>query len=156
VTPTPLFPRLHARSVLTGTAVTLAIAVPPAVVVQIMDDGDDMAASNWTRAAFLLILVGFAAGGWVAARRQPAAPLAHGAAAAFLAWVIVQGVGIVRRLVTGDDLAWLGFVFAALLAASTGAVGGLLADRYRHRSGRGTTDAARLESDGSDDAGVRG
>lgn len=132
---TPLVPRLDRTSVLKGTAVTLAITVPPAVVVQLMDDGDDMAASNWTRVAFLVILVGFGAGGWVAARRQPTAPLAHGAAAAFVAWAIVQGIGIVRRLVAGDSLDWLSFVFAALLAASTGAVGGLLADRRRHRSG---------------------
>jgi hypothetical protein len=47
----------------------------------------------------------------------------------------VQGVGIVRRLATGDSLDWLSIVFAALLAASTGAVGGLMADRYRHRPG---------------------
>lgn len=131
----PMLPHLDRASVLKGTAVTLAITVPPAVVVQLMDDGDDMAASNWTRVAFLVILVGFGAGGWVAARRQPTAPLAHGAAATFLAWAIVQGVGIVRRLVTGDSLDWLSFVFAALLAASTGAVGGLLADRFRHRGG---------------------
>lgn len=150
---TPVLPRLHLRSVLKGTAVTLAVTVPPAVVVQMMDDGDDMAASNWTRAAFLVILVGFGAGGWVAARRQPAAPLAHGAAAAFLAWAIVQGVGIVRRLVIGDSLDWLSFVFAALLAASTGAVGGLLADRYRHRSGSAT---APEGGSAGDDAPVRG
>jgi putative membrane protein (TIGR04086 family) len=129
----PMLPRLDRNSVLKGTAVTLAITVPPAVVVQLMDDGNDMAASNWTRVAFLVILIGFGAGGWVAARRQPAAPLAHGAAAAFSAWAVVQAVGIVRRLVIGDSLDWLSFVFAALLAASTGAVGGLLADRYRHR-----------------------
>jgi putative membrane protein (TIGR04086 family) len=131
----PMMPRLDRSSVLRGVAVTLVIAVPPAVVVQLMDDGDDMAASNWTRVAFLVILVGFGAGGWVAARRQPAAPLAHGAAAAFAAWAVVQGVGIVRRLATGDSLDWLSIVFAALLAASTGAVGGLMADRYRHRPG---------------------
>jgi len=135
-----MVPRLDRGSVLTGTAVTLAITVPPAIVVQLLDDGDDMAASNWTRLAFVIILVGFGAGGWVAARRQPAAPLAHGAAAAFLAWAVVQGLGIARRLLAGDPLDWLSFVFAALLAASTGAVGGLLADRHRHRRGRRSPD----------------
>ena len=139
----PLMPRLDRRSVLTGAAVTLAITVPPAVAVQLMDDGDDMAASNWTRLAFLLVLIGFGAGGWVAARRQPTAPLAHGAAAAFTAWAIVQGIGIVRRLFAGEPLGWLSFVFAALLAASTGAVGGLLADRLRHGTRAGPSEVSR-------------
>ncbi|MEL7209699.1 MAG: TIGR04086 family membrane protein, partial [Actinomycetota bacterium] len=125
----PIMPRLDPASVLRGAAVTLVITVPPAVAVRLMDDDGDMAASNWARLAFLVILIGFGAGGWVAARRQPSAPLAHGAVAAFVGYAVVQGVGIVRRLATGEPLEWLSFVFAALLAASTGAVGGLIADR---------------------------
>jgi putative membrane protein (TIGR04086 family) len=128
-----MMPRLDRASVVRGMVVTLAITVPPAIVVQLMDDDGEMAGSNWARLAFLIILVGFATGGSVAARRQPSAPMAHGAAAAFAAWAVVQGLGIVRRLITGDPLEWLGFVFFGLLAASTGAVGGLIADRIRFR-----------------------
>lgn len=117
---------------LRGTIVTLVITVPPAVAVQLTDDGGEMDASNWARLAFMAILLGFGVGGWVAARRQPAAPMAHGAAAAVLAWAVVQGVGIVRRAIADEPISWLTIVFAALLAASTGAVGGLVADRVRH------------------------
>ena len=95
-----------------------------------------MAGSSWVPVLFVWILVAFFVGGLVAARAQPHAPSAHGAAAALLGYVLVQGVGGARHLVTGEDLSWLSIVFSALLAASVGTVGGIVANGLRVRRSR--------------------
>lgn len=119
--------RPQPRAVLIGAVVTLVIAVPPAVIAQVQADRDALEGSNWVLALFALVLVAFMAGGWAAARRGPAAPLANGATAALVAYALVQGYGIARRLADGDDIRWLGMAFAALLAVSCGTVGAILA-----------------------------
>jgi putative membrane protein (TIGR04086 family) len=125
---------LDLRSVAIGALVTLVIAVPPAVVGQVMSDRDDAADSNWVLVLFGIVLLAFLIGGFTAARRSPEAPLTNGAAAAFVAFALVQGFGIVRHLVSGDDIRWVGIAFTGLLAASCGVVGGLVAGlRTRER-----------------------
>jgi hypothetical protein len=42
-------------------------------------------------------------------------------------------VGVVRHLLTGDGIAWLAIPFNALLASSTGMVGGIVANWWRAR-----------------------
>lgn len=115
------------RAVFIGALVTLVMAVPPAVIAQVQSDRDALEGSNWVLLLFALVLVGFMIGGGVAARRDPGNPLVNGAAAALVAFAVVQGFGIVRRLADGDDIRWLGIAFAALLAASCGTVGAILA-----------------------------
>lgn len=119
---------------LIGAAVALVIAVPPAAFAQVQADRDALEGSNWVLALFAVVLVAFMAGGWVAARRGPASPLANGALAALVAYAVVQGYGIARRLADGDDIRWVGIVFAALLAVSCGTVGAIVAT-IRERSG---------------------
>ena len=118
---------LDLKPIVVGAAVTLVIAVPPAVVAQVMADREDAADSNWVLVLFGLVLLGFLAGGFVAARRELDAPLTHAALAAGLAFVLVQGFGVVRHLISGEDVRWIGIAFTALLAASCGVVGGLVA-----------------------------
>ena len=137
MTPSPARPQ--PRAVLIGAVVTLVIAVPPAVIAQVQADRDALDGSNWVLALFALVLVAFMAGGWAAARRSPAAPLANGATAALVAYALVQGYGIARRLADGDDVRWLGMAFAALLAVSCGTVGAVLASlRGRREQERAT------------------
>jgi putative membrane protein (TIGR04086 family) len=131
-----MLPRLERRSVLTGALVTIVLAVPPAVIGLLLSEDDTMAGSSWVPVLFVWILVAFFVGGLVAARAQPHAPSAHGAAAALLGYVLVQGVGVARHLVTGEDLSWLSIVFSALLAASLGTVGGIVANGLRARRSR--------------------
>ena len=126
--------RLDPRAVLVGAAVSLAIAVPPAVLAQIQSDRDALEGSNWVLILFAVVLAAFVVGGYVAAKRAAAEPLTNGAVAALLAYVLVQGYGIVRRLADGDEIRWLGILFAALLAASCGTVGAILATARRRRT----------------------
>lgn len=81
-------------------------------------------------ALYLVLLGGLVWGGRVAARRQPASPLTHGALAALAAYVAVLVVVTAVRLALGRDLADpAAFVFNGLMAASAGIFGGYLAQR---------------------------
>jgi len=48
----------------------------------------------------------------------------------------VQGVGVVRHLISGEDLSWLSIAFSAMLSASIGTVGGIVANGLRVRRSR--------------------
>jgi putative membrane protein (TIGR04086 family) len=122
---------LDPKAVAFGTIVALVIAVPPAVLAQIQSDRDSLEGSNWVLALFAVVLLAFIIGGYVAARRGPGAPLVNGAAAALLAYALVQGVGVVHRLADGHDVRWAAMVFSALLATSCGTVGAILASSRR-------------------------
>jgi hypothetical protein len=132
-------PRLELRSLLLGAVVTIALAVPPALIGLVLSDDDSLEGSSWVPVLFFWIIVAFLVGGYVAAMRQPHAPQAHGGMAVLLAYVIVQGVGVVRHLFSGEDIDGLSIVFAALLATSTGMVGGMAANWWRVRVSRRLT-----------------
>ncbi len=131
-----MLPRLERRSILTGAALTIALAVPPALLGVLLSDDDSMEGSAWVPVLFFWIVVAFFVGGLVSARSQPHAPLAHGALAALVGYAIVQGVGVVRHLLTDEDVRWVSIAFAALLASSTGMVGGMAANWLRVRRSR--------------------
>lgn len=133
---TPLLPRVEAGSVAKGALVTIGVAVPPALLGVVLSDDGSLEGSGWVPVLFAWIILAFVAGGFVAARGQAHAPAAHGAAAAFVGYALVQGVGIVRHLLADEGIAWLSIAFSATLAASTGLVGGLLANRIRLRHSR--------------------
>jgi predicted permease len=124
-------PALDRHAVLIGAVVAAVIVVPAAFFNDAVapDEGDDASAAVFL--AFLLILGGLAAGGFVAGRLQPNTPLLHGAAAAALTYVAIQGVLAVRKVVIDEPVSWLAIVFLTLLAASCGMAGGLLAS-WRH------------------------
>lgn len=127
---------VHAPAVFAGTFVTLAVAVPTALLAQVLDDAgsvdDD---SPWLLAAFAVIMLAMAAGGYVAAVRRPDAPLVNSALAAVGAYLVVQIVGAIRLLATGGDVTWAAIPFFALLSAAAGMTGGLVAD-HRARTPR--------------------
>ena len=129
-------PRLERRPILTGAALTIALAVPPALLGVLLSDDDSMEGSAWVPFLFFWIVVAFFIGGFVSARSQPHAPLAHGALAALVGYAIVQGVGVVRHLFADEDVRWVSIAFAALLASSTGMVGGMAANWLRVRRSR--------------------
>ena len=131
-----MLPRLERRSVLTGAAVTIVLAVPPAVIGLLLSEDDTMEGSTWVPFLFAWIVLAFFLGGLVAARSQPHAPLAHGAIAALTAYGLVQGVGVIRHLVAGEDLSWLSIAFAAMLSSSIGTLGGIVANGLRARRSR--------------------
>jgi uncharacterized membrane protein YhaH (DUF805 family) len=122
------------RAVAIGAAVALAVCVPAAILAQVLDDAgsvdDD---SSWLLVLFGVILLGMAIGGHAAAVRRLDAPLTNGAVAALAAYLLVQGLGAIRLLASGDEVTWIAIPFFALLSASAGMAGGLVADhRARH------------------------
>ncbi|MFP5321120.1 MAG: hypothetical protein ACLGIC_04650 [Acidimicrobiia bacterium] len=125
---------VSAKAVAIGAGVALAVCVPAALLAQVLDDAgtvdDD---SSWLLVLFGVILLGMGAGGYVAAVQRLDAPLTNGALAALAAYLIVQGIGAIRLLASGDDVTWVAIPFFALLSASAGMAGGLVADhRARH------------------------
>lgn len=125
-----------AKAVGMGTMVTLAIAVPAALLAQTLDEtgsvDDD---SPWLIALFAVIVAAMVLGGYVAAARRADAPLANSASAAVGAYVVVQVIAAIRMLVDGDAVSWAAMPFFALLAAAAGMAGGLVAD-HRARTPR--------------------
>jgi hypothetical protein len=125
---------VSAKAVAIGAGVALAVCVPAALLAQVLDDAgtvdDD---SSWLLVLFGVILLGMGTCGYVAAVQRLDAPLTNGALAALAAYLIVQGIGAIRLLASGDDVTWAAIPFFALLSASAGMAGGLVADhRARH------------------------
>ena len=80
---------------------------------------------------FLVVMVVAAIGGFGAAKLAPERPLPNGAAAAAFGYAIVQGIGVIRHLFTGEDSTWVTYVFLALLLATCGMLGAMLERRTR-------------------------
>ncbi|MGH9136012.1 MAG: hypothetical protein ACRD0G_03070 [Acidimicrobiales bacterium] len=120
------------RAIGIGAAVALAVAVPVNAVGAALLDED----SGWVFAFALVGLAGFAAGGFVAASKRPDTPLTHGAVAAAVAYLLAQAVAVVVNLASDDDVNVVAIVASALLAASFGLLGGLVADRLAARADR--------------------
>lgn len=125
---------LHPRAVAAGAGVALAICVPAALLAQLLDESDTVDDnSSWLIVLFGVILVGMAIGGFVAANLRLDAPLANSAVAALAAYLLVQTIGAVRLLASGEEVTWAAIPFFALLSVSAGMAGGLLADRRARR-----------------------
>jgi hypothetical protein len=113
-----------------GVATALVVALPAAVFNQLLVAGGDIEeGSPWVLLFWVLILFGAAAGGWAVIRLSPGAALSYAAGAAATAYVLVQSIGVVRRLVAGDPLSWIAFPFLAVLMATVGMLGGMFARR---------------------------
>jgi hypothetical protein len=82
------------------------------------------------------VLVSFAVGGWVAARRRPATPFLHGAVAAAIAFAVHLVVRTLVKLAMGDDaaLAIANTVLVAQIAISLGVIGAWVSTRRSARS----------------------
>ncbi|MCA1657039.1 MAG: hypothetical protein LC713_04925 [Actinobacteria bacterium] len=79
---------------------------------------------------YFVLLAGFVIGGTAAGRRQPQAPLTHGALAAIVGYLAVLVGIVVIRLALGRGMPDpVSFVFNGLMAASAGILGGYLAAR---------------------------
>lgn len=95
------------RLVALGAGVALAVAVPATLLAQILDAvRPDGPGRPLTYALALVVLAAMALGGTAVGRHRPAAPALTGAAAGAIAIAVVLTVGIARRLVAGDPVAW--------------------------------------------------
>ncbi len=114
-----------------GSVTALVVAAPVAIFNQLLiSAGDIESDSPFTLLFRLLILFGAAAGGWAVLRLCPEASLAHASGAGAIAYVVVQSIGIARRLMAGDDLSWIAFPLLILMMATAAMLGGMFGRRW--------------------------
>lgn len=135
-----MLPQLDLNVVTAGAMMTLLLTGPAAILAAIVDDADG--APAWIVGLYLMIISGYLLGGALAGRQHPSTAFAHGAASTVLAFAVLQTIGVIRRLATGDSISIGALVFNGLLAASIGVTGAWFGAR------RGT-----LESGGGEPAG---
>jgi hypothetical protein len=125
------------RAAVAGALLTLVIIEPPVQVIAALKSDDRTGAeSYWWVIGAVAVLVGFAAGGWLAARRRPSTPFLHGASAAAIAYAAHL---IVRTLikVAGSDSVGLNVANTLLvgqIAISLGVIGAYVATRRHARA----------------------
>jgi hypothetical protein len=122
-----------------GVVTTLVVALPVGVFNQILVDSGDIEGGSVASIFFVvLILFGGAAGGWAVIRLSREAPLSYAAYAAAVAYALVQGLGVVKRLIWGPhDYSWFGYLFLASLMAMCGMLGGMFGRRIHDQIARG-------------------
>src|SRR4051794_33868130 len=123
--------RVDWRAVVIGAGAALALALPAGLIGAIVVEDD---ANNGVFIFFLLIMIGMLVGGFVAGSKRPDSPFTHGALAAVVAYAVAQLATLIVRALDGSDLrSPVVYVFNALLMASLGVVGGLIAERRNAR-----------------------
>lgn len=116
-------------AVLKGAAVAIVICLPLALVAEAIAGSDEEDPSAWAFVLFFGVLAGFVLGGFAAARNAGDYPYTNGAVAAVVAFVVIQGVAIVVRLVGDEPVRYVAVVFNALLAYGCGLIGALAGAR---------------------------
>jgi putative membrane protein (TIGR04086 family) len=119
---------LDRRAVGAGAVLAVVVALPAALVGEAAADGEDDP-SGLVLLCFLVVLLAFVAGGWLAARRAPDAPYSNGAVAALVGFAVIQLGGVVANLVQDEPVRAASIAFSALLATASGLVGALVATR---------------------------
>jgi predicted permease len=119
---------LDLRAVGAGALLAIVIALPAALVGEAAADGDDDP-SGLVLLCFVVVLLAFVAGGWLAARRGTDAPYSNGAVAALVGFAVIQLGGVVANLLQDETVETASIAFSALLATASGLVGALLATR---------------------------
>jgi peptidoglycan/LPS O-acetylase OafA/YrhL len=121
------------RAVGAGVVAALALALPAGLIGAVVVDDES---NNGVFVFFLVIMAGMLVGGFVAGSKRPDSPLTHGAVAAVLAYALAQTVTVIVRILGDTTLrSPVVYVFNALLMASLGVVGGLVAERRNARLG---------------------
>ncbi len=114
-------------AVIRGAIAAGFIAGPTAVVMLVVGNQRELSGSSLVLLFFGIILMGFAYGGFIAGRPIESTPLMHAALAALLCYAVIQGLGIIRRGIAGEEIGWIGVFARALLASTFGMVGGFWA-----------------------------
>lgn len=110
---------------------SLVVIVATIVLVEVLDATVGIGpGSNWVFLFYVLALAGLVAGGWKAARRRPEAPLLHGVLAVLAAYGVVVLTALAFRIATDRDVDPVALAFNALMAASAGILGTVLAERH--------------------------
>jgi putative membrane protein (TIGR04086 family) len=129
----PAMPPVELDAIRRGAVRSAVVWLPLAIISALVIDEDHPSA--WAVPLFLGVLLGLVAGGWIASRAATTSPLLSGALAGLGGYVVVQAIGVARRLVSGDDVRWVNIVGTAVLAYGCGLTGAVLAERLRPRPG---------------------
>jgi len=122
-----------------GAVTALVVALPVAVFNQLLvSAGDIEGDSPVTLLFWVLILFGAAAGGWGVLRLAPEAKLSHAAGAGAIAYVVVQGIGVISRVWRGESLSWVAFPLLLLLMATASMLGGMFGRRWNRDMASGS------------------
>ena len=124
-------PPVDVPALIKGAAVAIAVCLPLALLAEVVIDRDDP--SVWAIPLYLGVLVGFVLAGAIASRAAASSPLVTGALAALAGFAVIEGVGIIVRLVGGDDVVIATVVFSGLLAYGCGLTGAVVGERRRAR-----------------------
>ncbi len=117
--------QLDLRALYEGASVAAMLAVPAGVLGRILSDDDNDLGWLWILVA--IVLVGLVLGSGVAAwRQQKGLPLTHGVLTAVGVFVVVQALGIVVQLISGDSVNVSRIASSLLLSLMAGTVGGVL------------------------------
>jgi hypothetical protein len=131
-----------------GVAAGLAVALPAALLAQVADavtDGDVSTAV--TAPLVLLVLAGAAAAGSVTGDRASVrgelgrGPVVLGGTAGFLVIGLVQAIGVTRRLVADEDVAWETVPVVLVVGVALAATAAVIAARRPRRRPAGRTRA---------------
>jgi putative membrane protein (TIGR04086 family) len=119
-----------------GSGAALAVALPAALLAQVLeavrDDGEGPNGLSYAMA--VVVLAGMAVGGWVVGTRAPQAPVLLGAAVGLGAIAVILALGIARRSMSGEDVAWRTVPVTASLAIALAATGSVLGARQAART----------------------
>ncbi len=125
-----MFADLDRRVVVRGAASCLVFGAPVAVVYSLLAD-QERSHRGLLSLLSLALLLSFALGGFAAGRESAGLPAKHAAAAAAIAFVVIQVLGSLARLSRGASLSGSRIVLTGLLSMCVAVLGGLLAGRTR-------------------------
>jgi putative membrane protein (TIGR04086 family) len=122
--------RIDWRGILVGAAVAVVGLAATMVLVAAVDATIGLPhGSDWVFLFYAFALASLAAGGWIAARRRLDAPLLHGLLAALAGYAVIAILGVVSRVTLDKGPDAVAVAFNALMAASAGILGTLVAER---------------------------
>ena len=126
---------MRLRDVGLAAGVALAVALPAALVAQLFDalsDDDDLPVLAYPLVA--VVLGAMALGGIAVGRRAEAGASVNAALGALAAIVLVEGLGILRRVAADEDVAWGTVPVVVVLAVGLGVLGARLGARRPGRT----------------------
>lgn len=114
-----------------GALAAIAICLPVSILGKVLID--DPEHSSATPVVFLAVLVGFAVGGWVAAKRSTDSPYTAALLSSLGAFVLIQAVTIISLALRDKEINVVVIISNAFFAYASGLLGAAIVARSRAR-----------------------